>query len=158
MADRPAADQPDVAVHPPTVFLCGLVIGFLLRVFLGGALPLPEALAEGIGGAMMLTALAAAVSSISAFAEAGETLRPASPSRSLLTGGFYRYSRNPIYLAMVLFGAGFGLATLNIWIIATSVITGLIFHFLVIPQEEDYLARRFGDEFALYRQRTRRWL
>lgn len=151
-------DRPDVSIHPPTVFFSALLIGYILRVFLGGRLPLPNAAAEGVGGLMMTGAVVMAVSAISVFAESGEKLTPSSPSGALFTGGPFRWSRNPIYLAMVVFGAGFGMATLNVWAIAASLIAGVIFNFFVIPQEEDYLARRFGTDYASYKARVRRWL
>lgn len=151
-------DYPDVALHPPTIFFSALIIGYVIRVFAGGWLALPRVFAEGAGGLLMLGGLALALASVSAFAEAGETLRPSTPSNQLFTGGVYKRSRNPIYLAMVLFGIGFGIATLNLWIILTSILTGVIFNFFVIPQEEAYLARRFGVEFEDYRRTVRRWL
>ncbi len=151
-------DHPDVAIHPPTVFFAALLIGFIIRVFAGGWLAVPHVLAEGAGGLLMLAGLSFAVSAISAFAEAGETLPPATPSRQLFTGGVYRYSRNPIYLAMVLFGVGFGVATLNLWIILTTIGAGIIFNFFVIPPEEAYLGRRFGPDYGHYKTKTRRWV
>ena len=157
MADH-SSDHPDVNIHPPTVFFSALIIGFIIRVFAGGWLALPRVFAEGLGGLIVLVALGAAISSISTFAESGETLKPSTPSNQLFTGGAYQYSRNPIYLAMILFGVGFGIATLNLWIIIMSVLTGVIFNFLVIPQEEDYLQRRFGAEYEIYKERVRRWL
>jgi len=152
--------EPDtqVNIHPPTVFFSALLIGFIIRAFAGGWLPLPRLFAEGVGGLMMIAALGMVITSISAFAEAGETLRPATSSQQLFTNGVYRRSRNPIYLAMVLFGVGFGVATLNLWIILLSILAGVIFNFLVIPQEEQYLARRFGADYDDYRREVRRWL
>ncbi len=152
-------DCPDVAIHPPTIFFAALLFGFVLRIFLGGQLDfMPRILAEGLGGLLVLAGLGIAISSISAFAEGGETLRPATPSNQLFTGGSYRYSRNPIYLAMVLFGVGFGIATLNLWIVVFSAVAGAIFNFFVIPPEEQYLARRFGEDYAAYRRTVRRWI
>ena len=151
-------DRPDIALHPPSVFLSALIIGFLLRVFLGGRLILPDLVAEAMGGVLLIASFMLAISAISAFSETGETLRPASPSFQLLTGGPFQYSRNPIYLAMVLFGVGFGVATENLWLIITSIVVGVIFHFFVIPNEEEYLQRRFGVQFTDYKLKTRRWL
>ncbi|GJL94738.1 MAG: protein-S-isoprenylcysteine methyltransferase [Hyphococcus sp.] len=155
---EPDQDQPNVAIHPPTIFFSALLIGFIIRIFAGGWLPLPRLIGEGFGGLMMLGALVMAVTAISAFAEGGETLRPASPSQQLFTSGPFQFSRNPIYLAMMLFGAGFGVATLNLWIVLTTLGAGVIFNFFVIPQEEDYLARRFGAVYDHYRSNTRRWV
>lgn len=151
-------DHPHVSVHPPTLFASALMIGFVVRLFAGGWLPAPAVVGEALGGAALLAGLSIAVAAVSAFAEAGETLPPATPSRRLLTKGPYGFSRNPIYLAMVLLGVGFGLATLDLWIILTTLGAGAILNFFVIPPEEKYLARRFGAEFEDYRRRVRRWL
>lgn len=158
MTDR-LEDKPDVAIHPPTIIASALLLGFMLRIFLGGGLGfIPQAFAEGMGGVMLLASMVMMVASVSAFAEGGETLRPATPSDQLFTGGPYRYTRNPIYLAMMLFGAGFGVTTLNLWVIVTTLIAGVIFNFFVIPQEEEYLARRFGEEYGAYKRKVRRWV
>ena len=151
-------DRPDVSLHPPTLFFAALLIGFIIRAFVGGWLPLPRLAGEGIGAVMFATALWFAISAVSAFAEGGETLKPATPSYQLLTGGPFKWSRNPIYLAMVLFGAGLGFATLNLWMILTAIATGVLLNFFVIPQEEDYLARRFGADYDAYRREVRRWV
>ncbi|MEO1251283.1 MAG: isoprenylcysteine carboxylmethyltransferase family protein [Pseudomonadota bacterium] len=156
--EEETADRPDVSIHPPTVFFAALLIGFTMRAFTGGMLPMPRVFGEGVGGLLMLAGLAAAISAVSAFAESGETLRPSTPSNELLTDGMYRYSRNPIYLAMVLFGVGFGFATLNLWIILTTAAAGAVFHYFVIPPEESYLERKFGSEFRDYKAQVRRWL
>lgn len=154
----PTEDRPNISLHPPTVLFSALIVGFVVRAFAGGWLPLPPVVGEALGGAMLLAGLAIAVAAVSAFAEGGETLQPATPSHQLFTKGPYSFSRNPIYLAMVLVGVGFGLATLNLWIILTTLAAGVIFNFFVIPSEEKYLARRFGSEFEDYRRRVRRWL
>ena len=151
-------DRPNVSLHPPTIFFSALIIGFIIRAFAGGWLPLPDIAAEAAGGILIMGGLALAISAVSSFAEAGETLRPATPSNQLLTGGPFNYSRNPIYLAMVIFGVGFGIATENIWIVLTSILTGVIYNFLVIPAEEKYLHDRFGADYAEYKANVRRWL
>ncbi len=151
-------DKPDVAIHPPTLFFSALIIGFIFRAFVGGRLPLPDLVAEGGGAIILIAAFMLMGSAVSAFAETGETTRPSTPSKALLTGGVYRYSRNPMYLSMVLIGAGFGVATENLWIILTAVISGAIVNFFVIPHEEAYLERKFGVDYREFKERVRRWL
>ncbi len=158
MTDPKDEDHPSVSIHPPTVLFAALVLGYVIRLFAGGRLPLPRAFAEGVGGALILVSLGIVISAVSRFAEEGETLKPDAPSRSLLREGPYRFSRNPIYLAMMLFGAGFGIATSNIWIILATLSAGVMFHFLVIKPEENYLSRRFGEEYDEYRRNVRRWI
>ena len=151
-------DRPSVPIHPPTVLFAALVLGYVIRLFVGGRMPLPRAFAEGVGGALILVSLGLVISAVSRFAEEGETLKPDTPSRSLLREGPYRFSRNPIYLAMMLFGTGFGVATSNIWIILTTLSFGVLLHFLVIKPEENYLSRRFGEEYDEYKRIVRRWI
>jgi protein-S-isoprenylcysteine O-methyltransferase Ste14 len=151
-------DKPAVKLHPPTVFFLALVFGYIIRLFAGGRMPIPRAFAEGFGGLFIIVSLALVLSAVSIFAEKGQGLRPATPASDLFQKGVYKFSRNPIYLAMVLFGSGFGIATSNVWIIVTTAIAGLILNFLVIKPEEDYLARKFGEEYDAYKGRVRRWL
>ena len=153
-----AEDRPDVALHPPSIIFASMIIGFVIRAFAGGWLPLPKLVGEGLGGVMMIGAMVLMVASVKTFAEGSEELRPSTPSNQLFTGGPFQWSRNPIYVAMVLFGAGFGFATFNLWIILTSIVSGVIFNFFVIPKEEEYLSRRFGSDYDAYKTRVRRWL
>ena len=99
--------RPNVFFHPPTVLFSALVVGYVLRLFFGGRLPIPRAFAEGAGGLLIIVALGIVIAAVSAFAEGGENLKPSTPSRQLFRNGPYRFSRNPIYLAMVMFGAVF---------------------------------------------------
>lgn len=157
-AVQEAEDRPAVKLHPPTVLFLALVAGYLIRLFVGGRLPLPRAFAEGLGGLLIIASLGLALSAVAIFAEKGQGLRPQTPASDLFQKGVYKFSRNPIYLAMVLFGTGFGIATSNVWMIITTVFAGLIFHFFVIRPEEAYLARKFGEEYAAYKSRVRRWI
>ncbi len=158
MAEERFEDRPNVRLHPPTVMMIALVAGYVLRIFLGGGMPLPRAFAEGVGGFLILLSLGLFTSTVSAFASGGETLKPDTPSHQLFVNGPYRFSRNPIYLAMILFGAGFGVATANAWIIVTTALAGLLLHYFVIKPEERYLEDKFGEEYETYRKSVRRWI
>lgn len=75
----------------------------------------------------------------------------------LFTGGIFRWSRNPIYLAFLL-----PLSTLAYYsvpaCIAATVLYLVSMTYFVIAREETVLSHRFGDEFASYCGRTPRWL
>ncbi len=79
-------------------------------------------------------------------------------STSLVQDGIFRYSRNPMYLAMLV-----GLAGVACWLAVLSVWLGLpLFLFLIqqyqIKPEERWMASRFGAEYQQYRQQVRRWI
>lgn len=88
------------------------------------------------------------------------TINPFDPSRTtrLVTGGVYRLSRNPLYLSLLLLLVAYAirLGTWTEWV-GPTLFAAYITRFQIIP-EERILAQKFGEEFAAYRQRTRRWI
>jgi len=78
--------------------------------------------------------------------------------RALVTGGPYRFSRNPIYLGFVLILAGFPLFSGTVWGAILVPVLILNLNNLVIQHEEAYLEKKFGEAYAGYRSRVRRWL
>lgn len=158
MRTNDEADRPAVKLHPPTIIFVALVAGYVIRLFVGGRLPLPRAFAEGVGGLLIIIAIGLVLSAVQIFAEQGQGLRPATPASALFRKGPYKFTRNPIYLAMMIFGAGIGVATSNVWIILTTALAGALIHFRVILPEEAYLERKFGEEYAAYRAKVRRWI
>lgn len=157
-ATKGETDKPAVKIHPPTVLFAAIVAGYIIRLFVGGRLPLPRAFAEGLGGFLILVALGLMMMAIRIFVEEGQPLMSATPAKELFQKGPYRFPRNPLYLAMMHFGAGFGVATSNVWIIITTAVAGTIIQFMAILPEEAYLERKFGEEYAAYKARVRRWV
>jgi len=108
-------------------------------------------------------ALAGAVTSalgVISFGRARTTVNPMKPesSSSLVTSGIYRLTRNPMYLGFLLVLLG--------WAVFLSSILAFLFlpafivymnHFQIEP-EERALATLFGEAFAAYKARARRWL
>ncbi|MDB9836333.1 isoprenylcysteine carboxylmethyltransferase family protein, partial [Flavobacteriaceae bacterium] len=76
----------------------------------------------------------------------------------LVTSGIYKYSRNPMYLGMILIIISTSVFYLNYY----SIITPLIFYFWInrfqIKREEIFLKEKFGKEYLLYSSKTRRWI
>jgi protein-S-isoprenylcysteine O-methyltransferase Ste14 len=69
-----------------------------------------------------------------------------------------RFTRNPIYLGMVLGLIGLAIAFNSLWLLMTLVPFALVIRYGVITREEAYLERKFGDGYRRYRARVRRWL
>ncbi|WP_262691874.1 methyltransferase family protein [Kordiimonas aestuarii] len=78
-------------------------------------------------------------------------------SQSLVTGGLYRFSRNPIYVGIMLFIVGAVIVAPGPLTILSLLLTG-VFTTKIIEAEEAFLHGAFGAEFDAYRQCTRRWL
>jgi protein-S-isoprenylcysteine O-methyltransferase Ste14 len=86
------------------------------------------------------------------------SLAPWSPPERLVTDGLYRYSRNPMYLAVLLILCGWALAygSRALWVYAAAMT--IAFHLRVVLAEEPWLARTHGEQWAAYRARVPRWL
>ena len=77
---------------------------------------------------------------------------------TIVDTGPYRFTRNPIYLGMVLGLLGLTIALNSLWLLLTLVPFALVIRYGVVAREEAYLERKFGDDYRRYRARVRRWL
>ena len=109
---------------------------------------------------VVVVGLGSALPSFRLFAKNKTTISPFTPSETtaLVTAGMYRYSRNPMYLGLVLlniaatifFGTWFGI------IIAATFI--FLLNLLQIIPEEEALQDIFGEEYIEYKKKVRRWI
>jgi protein-S-isoprenylcysteine O-methyltransferase Ste14 len=106
-----------------------------------------------------LLGLAVGVSGRLAFARAGTEIIPTSAAnKTLVTGGPFRLSRNPMYLGLVLLALGIAFYVATIHFFAVPVLLFLLCNFVFVPYEEAKMQRQFGTQFSDYRHRVRRWL
>ena len=113
-----------------------------------------------LAGLVMLLGISVMLAAAIQFRRARTTVDPRSPeaASALVTGGVFRFSRNPMYLGMALLLLGWGLFLGNLpglLLVAGFVIW--INRFQIAP-EERALAARFGPAFARYCGETRRWI
>lgn len=136
--------------------LVGAVMWTVSRLDLGWSAGgrVPAAIVAGIG-------VAIAVAGIVQFARVGTTVDPHAPERTatLVDGGVYRLTRNPMYLGLALVLAGWGLALRepSVAIAGPFVFAAIITRLQIIP-EERVLEARFSRIYADFRARTRRWI
>ena len=83
---------------------------------------------------------------------------PFKPTIALITGGPFRFSRNPAYLSLSLLYTGIGITADNIWMLGLLVPTLIVIHYGVISREERSLQSKFGEEYLRYKASVRRWL
>ena len=88
----------------------------------------------------------------------GGTPAPIDAPKRLVTNGVYRYSRNPIYVAVLIAVAGWASLFQTLALAAYGVVLFIFYSFFVQRYEEPHLAREFGDEYAAYVAATGRWL
>jgi protein-S-isoprenylcysteine O-methyltransferase Ste14 len=92
------------------------------------------------------------------FTNIEEDPNPTTSSKSIIAAGIYNWTRNPMYLGLVIFQFGLGCAFISSEIISFSLLTLTIFNYFVVKREEEYLEKKFGDTYLVYKKRVRRWL
>jgi len=149
-----------VPFPPPLAFIVGMAIGFALQLFI------PVRVVTSSRGAHNLVLLASGLLSVSAsliiasviaFRRARTTHTFSVASTSLIVRGPFRISRNPLYLAGILFHAGVALAANAFWPLVL-LLPAIALVNTLIKREEAYLTKRFGLEYDAYRNRVRRWI
>jgi protein-S-isoprenylcysteine O-methyltransferase Ste14 len=86
------------------------------------------------------------------------TLAPWSPPRHLVISGLCRYSRNPMYVGIVLLLIGWAIGFRSRALGVYSGIVLLAFHLRILLYEEPWLARTFGQAWHAYAATSPRWL
>jgi protein-S-isoprenylcysteine O-methyltransferase Ste14 len=84
------------------------------------------------------------------------TLAPWSPPRHLVTSGFYRFARNPMYLGVIVILIGWAMMFRSRVHLLYALLVTAAFHARVVLFEEPWLERTHGEEWRRYRAQVRR--
>lgn len=142
---------------PPLYF----ALAILLMVLMHRVLPIVDLVdppRSRLGWVIVVAGVALAAWGRQRFARAGTNVVPFSPSTALVTDGPFRFTRNPMYLGMmlVLFG-GFVIAGSLGSLIVLPVFFWWIRHRFVL-REEEHMRAHFGEDYEAYKRRVRRWI
>lgn len=125
-------------------------------IALGGT---PSPVVHPAGYVLMGGGLALLMWCVRDFYVAGKgTLAPWDPPRSLVVVGLYRWSRNPMYVAVTLILLGWAVAYASRALLIYALIVMIAFHLRVVYGEEPWLAKTHGDAWERYRREVRRWV
>jgi protein-S-isoprenylcysteine O-methyltransferase Ste14 len=112
-----------------------------------------------LGVLLIALSLPALLDSFGRFAVEGlGTPAPVLPTRHLVLKGFYRYVRNPMYVAVASIIIGQGLLLGNAYVLLYAAVVWTAFHGFVLLYEEPKLRRTYGAEYEAYCARVRRWI
>jgi len=151
-------DSSKAVVRPPIAWALAVVAGlgadwFYPLRFIPVSIP-----GAWLGGAVFTVGLALAIWAIVTIHKAGTRVETYKPTTRIVANGPYRFTRNPIYVGMLLGQVGLAVGFDNLWILAALVPFYLVIRYGVIAREEAYLERKFGDIYLSYMSRVRRWL
>jgi len=154
---RPDADHPGVIVAPPVLYAVALIITAALEWWLPLALA-GNGWAFWVGAALLAAGLAFNLWGVYSLWRHGTAVHPTHPAERIVATGPFRLSRNPLYVGLHAAFVGVALILDTVWGLIVLVPLLLVMHYGVIRREEAHLQARFGDAYAAYRARVRRYL
>ncbi len=139
--------------------VAGLIPFFILDKKLVDLFRLPVRIHEKTGLFLFISGLIVMLICIFNFAVKGRgTLSPADPTKKLVSEGLYRYSRNPMYVGVMMILIGESVYTGSFSLLVYSLVILTAFHLFIVFREEPRLQRDFGKEYTEYSQKVRRWI
>ena len=144
---------------PPVLFGLALAMGYIVAKFIPLSWPAAFlAFSELLGWILAGGSLAIVAWSITAFTDAGTPVQPHQSTTALVTSGPYRYSRNPIYVALIVMTFGMALIANLPWIAVFLAPAVVVLNEGIIKREEAYLEKLFGEDYIAYKAAVRRYV
>jgi protein-S-isoprenylcysteine O-methyltransferase Ste14 len=150
-------DHANVAFHPPLLLLAALIAGTVLR-FIVPAPFLSDAVGDPVGAILFIVSWGIFIWAVVIMRKGGASVPTSLPTDAIVRRGPYRWSRNPIYLAMVLLVTSIGIGLNSLWYLALAAAMVVLLQVGVIVREEAYLAGKFGAAYLDYKASVRRWI
>ncbi len=153
-------DSPGVYVPPPLVYIACFLLSFLLQGYftIRSAFFFHSPAANIIGLLIIISGLIFAIPALRQFFKTKNTIILIKPANSLQTTGIYSLTRNPMYLSLLLLYLGMAFIFGNWWTLFLIPLLVIVILYRIILPEERYLTRAFGEEYAAYKTRVRRWI
>ena len=149
-------DNPGVIVFPPLLYGIAFIVVLALHWF--WPMPIFDHSALWPGIALVVLGVGIALWGRSALRAAGTNVSPSLPTTAIVTSGPFRFSRNPLYIALTLVYFGLTLAVNTWWGIVVLIPLVILMHRGVVLREERYLEAKFGETYRQYRSKVRRYL
>jgi protein-S-isoprenylcysteine O-methyltransferase Ste14 len=149
----------ELKIPPPLVALC-LALLMWFTSMLGQPFVVSFGLRVGVAFALAAIGQSISIAAMVAFRQARTTVNPTKPSAasSLVSGGVYRFTRNPMYLGLLLTLLAWAAFLSNLLALLVVPIFVLYIDRFQVKPEERALVSLFGAEYAAYKNRVRKWL
>ena len=155
-----SADNPDnanVVAFPPLIVGGFLVLGLVIH-FVYPVSVIPRSLGPWLGTPLILLSGLIVVSAFRALRRGETTFDVRKSTTHIVSDGVFQYSRNPMYLSLLLLYGGLAFLINSVWLLVATIPLAVVIQKGVIEREEQYLRRKFGEEYVCYVKRVRRWI
>ncbi len=162
MTDAESNDSgASVRFPPPLVAVLTIIAGYLLGRFVPifPVLNLAAPMRYWLGAIIIFAAIIVlGVWPIRLFNKSGQNVTPWSATPEIIVLGPYHFTRNPMYLMMVLVCLGCAIILAEIWLFVLTPVLAFALYHIAIKHEEIYLSEKFGDSYRAYKRSVRRWI
>lgn len=153
-----SSDQgPGFRLWPPVSVGVPLVVGLLLSGLVGD--PLPASSATTTAGLLLVAVFVVWNGwALATMARHRTALLPGGATTTIIGTGPFAWSRNPLYVGLLVLSAGLALLAASAWALAALPVEWALLRWGAVLPEERYLSAKFGSEYAAYSARVRRWI
>jgi protein-S-isoprenylcysteine O-methyltransferase Ste14 len=145
-------------ILPPHIFLAAIVLIVAANLLFDSPRPIPGPFEFILGGLLFVVGLAITLPSARLFHRVKTNIKPYNDPNELVTSGWFRHTRNPMYLGMVVVLAGISIGFGEFLGYAVPLIFLILMDRTFIPMEERAMQRVFGARYDEYRSKVRRWI
>ena len=154
-----AKNHPGIYIPPPLIYLAFFLLSILLqKAFSLNTNWLDTTAARITGWLLIVLYFVLVIPAIRRFVLSKNTLVTIKPANSLQTSGIYSFTRNPMYLSLLLLYSGLAILLGNWWTFILLPFLIIVVQLYVIKREENYLRHAFGEQYEVYMKRVRRWI
>ena len=148
----------ELKIPPPFVLFITVGLMWFAHRLMGGGLASIVPFYSGL--AVMAGGFVVAFTGLRTMITNHTTTSPIQIDRTnkLVTSGLYQFSRNPMYLGMVIFLIGWTVLLGNLWHLAGPIGFAIYIQRFQIAAEERMMTTKFGADYAAYKNRVRRWI
>ena len=151
------SNGPKVIGNPLRIAVGLLVLSYLIGEFIIPKYPLIYAF-KLIGVLGFILSVFIFFYGFNIFKSYEENPEPLSTTNRIIKTGIFAYTRNPIYLSFVIFHLSMFLIFENVMYFLSAVVLAIWLHNYVIKEEEDFLLKKFPDEYKNYMETVKRWI
>jgi protein-S-isoprenylcysteine O-methyltransferase Ste14 len=153
-------DRPPILVFPPLIPLTTLAVSLLLQWLapLGGIAQLGLGWRIDAGAILVAAGMLMTSAGRRTLMRAGTNVNPRQPSTVLVTDGIFQWTRNPLYVGMLVAQVGLALIFALDWLALLLPPSWALLHLAVVRPEESYLERKFSDAYRRYKADVPRYL
>lgn len=143
-------------ISPPNLYKL-----FILLMLFSLFLPIPHQITfpyNLLGILLLVFGSYMAIKTKKLFKRTDTPINPIAEPMQLHTEGFFRLTRNPMYLGISIGLVGIAIITGLVYNLVIALLYLLVMDLFFVKHEEDKLEKTFGDKFRQYKKYTRRWL